>query len=99
MIPPEGRGCTNLTTYTVGMSNGNNFSTTRRMTAGGGNYLGYAIYQDAGKTTPWGNVAGQWVSGTGNGANQTINIYGSMAAGQSAAVGTYNDAVTMTITY
>ena len=91
--------CTNLTAYTVGMANGNNFSTSRRMTAGAGNFLTYGLYQDVAHATPWGNAAGSWVAGTGNGTSQTLNIYGSMPSGQSAAVGTYNDTVVMTITY
>lgn len=91
--------CTTGTTYTVGMANGNNFTTTRRMTAGGGSYLSYGLYQDAARTTTWGNAAGSWVSGTGNGVAQPISIYGSMPSGQSGAVGTYNDTVVMTVTY
>ena len=95
-----GANCTTGTAYTLSMSNGNNYAGgSRRVAAGGGNYLNYAIYTDAAHTTNWDTTAGHTVAGTGNGAVQSINMYGSMPAGQTGAVGTYNDTITVTITY
>ncbi len=39
------------------------------------------------------------VKGTGTGSPQTINVFGRVAAGQTAAPGPYSDTITVTITY
>jgi spore coat protein U-like protein len=39
------------------------------------------------------------VSGTGNGAGQTITIFGRVPAQTTPAPGTYTDTVTVTVTY
>ena len=87
--------CTNTGAYTVTAGNGNNFSTTRRMLNGTTNYLSYALYSDSGRSTDYTTVAG-----TGNGALQTLTIYGRIPSGQTAgAAGSYTDSVTFTVTY
>jgi spore coat protein U-like protein len=94
--------CTNTTPYNVGFDAGQATGatvTSRKMT-NGAQTLAYALYQDAGHSTNWGNTVGtDTVTGTGSGSAQNINIYGQIASGQSSAPGSYSDTITVTVTY
>jgi spore coat protein U-like protein len=51
-------------------------------------------------TTNWGNTVGtDTVAGTGNGSGQVYTVYGQISAQTTPAPGTYNDTITVTITY
>jgi len=90
--------CSNGTDYSVALNDGANASgSTRQMTAGGSNYLTYQMYSDAARTTVW-NAAAP-VTGTGNGAAQSLTVYGRIPSGQSVAAGSYSDTVQVTVTY
>ncbi|WP_313438798.1 spore coat U domain-containing protein [Stenotrophomonas sp.] len=99
--------CLKNTAYQVGLSNGLNNPTatsTRRMstTIGGSSYyLTYELYRDAARSQRWGStLAVDTASGTGTGSTQQWTIYGRVppVTGQPPA-GTYNDVITVTITY
>ena len=98
--------CTNLAPYAIGLDNGNNYSTTRRMVFGGSNYLPYGLYTNVGLTTPWSSATGSATcttssncyTGTGNGAAQSITVYGQVPTIATApAPGAYTDAVSITV--
>ncbi len=95
--------CSNTTAYNVGLNQGTTTGatvTSRQMTGPSGATLNYALYQNSGLTTNWGNTAGtDTVSGTGNGAAQTLTVYGQIAGGQFPAAGSYTDTVTATVYY
>ena len=94
--------CSNTTTYTVGLSAGlaTGATVTARKMQSGANLLPSALYSDNTMTTNWGNtLATNWVSGTGNGAAQPLTVYGQIAAGLYVNPGTYNDTITVTVTY
>jgi spore coat protein U-like protein len=66
----------------------------------GGNFLRYDLFQDAGMTTVWANTPGTAASYTGTGATDTsVFVYGQVLPGQNVPVGTYNDTVTVSITF
>jgi spore coat protein U-like protein len=95
--------CTNTTPYTVGLDQGANGAsvTTRKMksptTAA---FVSYSLTQDVGHATNWGNTAGSWVSGTGNGAAQPITVYAVVPSQTTPApAADYADTVTITVTY
>ena len=95
--------CTNGTSYTVGLSAGTTSGSTvtaRKMTRNGTN-LNYAIYQDSGRTTNWGNTSGTDTpaSAVAGASATTLNVYGRIAAGQNVAAGSYTDSVTVTVNY
>jgi spore coat protein U-like protein len=94
--------CTNTTPYTVGLDAGTATGatvTTRKM-INGANTLSYTLYNDSGRTTNWGNTAAtNWVSGTGNGSAQALTVYGRIPAAQYVNPVTYNDTITVTVTY
>lgn len=89
--------CPNGTPYTIALSNGANYSSTRRM-AWGASHIAYDLYQDNARTTQW--TAGNTISASGNGADQTLTVYGRIHAGQSISyTGSYSDTIVATITY
>ena len=101
--------CTNTTPYSVGLDNGANFSSTRRMRQGAtSNYIGYGLYTDSGRTNAWTTAsssttcttANSCALGTGNGSAQSITVYGQVPAlGAAPTPGSYTDTVTITVTY
>jgi spore coat protein U-like protein len=101
--------CTNTAPYSIGMDNGANVSgSQRRMKNGVSNFLNYNLYTDAGRTNAWTTAASSSTCttasscalGTGNGAAQSVNIYGRVPTVATAPTpGAYTDTVVMTITY
>jgi spore coat protein U-like protein len=66
----------------------------------GAGVFGYALFSDNGRTKNWGQTIGtDTVTGTGNGAQQTLTVYGQIPAGTIPAPANYSDTVTATITY
>ena len=96
--------CSLGTPYNIGMSAGAGTGATttlRVMTATGGT-LGYKLFRDAAYTLNWGNTVGtDTLSGTSSASSltNTVNIYGQIPAAEAAAIGSYTDTVTMTVTY
>ncbi|HJW42555.1 MAG TPA: spore coat U domain-containing protein [Rhizomicrobium sp.] len=94
--------CSNTTPYNVGLDAGTTAggTTTTRLMNNSGTTVSYKMYSDSGHTTNWGNVVGtDTVAGTGNGAQQTLTIYGRVPAQTTPAPATYSDTVTVTVTY
>jgi len=94
--------CTNTTPYNVGLDAGTGSGATvatRKLTSGG-NTVNYTLYSDTGRTTLWGNTVGtDTVAGTGNGAAQSLTVYGRIPTQSTPAPGTYTDTITVTVTY
>jgi spore coat protein U-like protein len=101
--------CSTSTPYSIGLDNGANFSTTRRMKQGAtANFIGYGLFTDAGLTNPWTTASSSTsctatnscALGTGNGSAQSITVFGQVPAlGTAPAPGAYTDTVTITVTY
>ncbi|CAG9192132.1 Sigma-fimbriae tip adhesin [Paraburkholderia tropica] len=97
--------CTNTTPYNVGLDGGNVTGSTvaSRLMAGTatGNTtttVGFQLYQDAGRTTIWGNTQGtNTVAGTGTGSAQTLTVYGQVPAQTTPKPDTYQTTVTATV--
>ena len=95
--------CTLGTPYTLALDAGTGSGATvasRRMTSGS-DTLTYSLYQDAARTTLWGDgTAGTSVrSSTGTGLSQTFTVYGRVPSSATAPVGSYTDTITVTATY
>jgi spore coat protein U-like protein len=94
--------CTNTTPYNVGLNAGTATGatvTTRKM-QNGTHLLAYALYQNSGHSTNWGNTVGtDTEAGTGSGALQALTVYGQLPAGQVVTQGYYTDTITATVTY
>lgn len=95
--------CSNGTPYNVGLNAGTAAGatvSTRKMTGPASALLGYGLFRDSGRTTNWGNTVGTDTrAGTGNGANQSLYIYGRITAQQRVTPGAYADTIIATITY
>ena len=94
--------CSSTTPYTVslGLGGGTGATVASRKMMSGANLVNYTLYRDALRTQLWGTTIGtDTVAGTGTGANQTLTIYGRVPAQAVPPPGTYNDAVTVTVTY
>jgi len=91
---------TPLTSASVNLGNGNNYSANRRLESGG-NYLTYTLYSDAGRTVAWTSDAGddQDITANINSTPTNITVYGRIAAGAGTTAGTYSDSVVVTVTY
>jgi spore coat protein U-like protein len=71
----------------------------RRLADGSGNFMSYALDQDAAHTTLWGNTSGTGVGHTGTGASAQISVYGRIAGSQNIPAGAYSDSVLATINF
>jgi len=94
--------CTNGTNATVSLNQGNNNNRvpsagSRALNNGTTNFLGYEIYSDNGLTTVWNAANTQVIASTG--AAISLTAYGRIPAGQNPATGSYNDTVTITVTF
>ena len=94
--------CASGTPYNVGLDGGQNSGgniNARRMLLGA-NTVGYQLYRNPGRTLVWGNTVGtNTVAGTGNGSTQNLTVYGQVPAQATPPAGTYNDTITVTVTY
>jgi spore coat protein U-like protein len=93
--------CTNTTPYTLGLDAGQatGATVTTRQMKNGAALLNYSLFSDSLRTVNWGNTVGSWVSGTGNGSAQVLNVYGQISAAQYVTPGSFADTITATVTY
>jgi spore coat protein U-like protein len=96
--------CSNGTPYNVGLDLGKNSGSgnTRYMlnTTDNKTTLGYALYSNAGDSTPWNNASGSTVAGVGTGSAQAaLPVYGEIPAGEAVVAGSYADIIGVTVTY
>ncbi len=95
--------CSKATAYNLGLNAGTSTDATvtnRNMTGPASALLNYKLFSNSGLTINWGNTVGtDTVPGTGNGAAQSLTVYGQIPAGQLVRPGTYTDTITATLTY
>src|SRR6185437_382841 len=98
--------CTSGASATLTLGQGSNADVgssdsvpARRMNDGSTHYLAYALYQDNGHTTVWGNTGPTGLPNTGTGIQVVVPVYGSVAAGQNVPAGSYSDTVVATVTF
>lgn len=99
-----GMDCTVGTTYDIelgsGSYSGNAVSTTRAMKHATLNqYVDYELYTTGGFGTTWSTLPANAVSGTASTTAVSHTVHGRIPAQAIPATGTYNDAVTVTVTY
>ncbi len=86
---------------TIDLGQGGNYSSGRRMAAGG-SYLAYQLYSDSGRSTVWGSTSGGAtvsVAAPASKAAVTHTVYGRVAANQDVAAGSYADTVVATVNF
>ena len=67
--------------------------------AASGTYLNYGLYQENGRSTVFGNTSDTGGSFTATGGADVTTVYGRMPKAQTAALGSYADSVSVTLTY
>jgi spore coat protein U-like protein len=93
--------CTKGTGATVGLGDGDNFSSGARRMKNGTEFLTYELYKETGRTNVWGNSGGALVTlaAASSNAAQTLTVYGRVPPGQDVSVGSFGDSVQITVTY
>lgn len=94
--------CTNGTGYQIGLNlgSGTGATTATRYMKKGSDLLGYTLYQNAGRTTLWGNTQNTDTrTGTGTGSAATVDVFARVPMHQTAPVGNYSDTITVTVTW
>jgi spore coat protein U-like protein len=88
-------------TLHISLSRGNTGTYAERRLTSGVEFLLYNLYLDAARTIVWGDGTGgsQAYTGAYPGSRQYFNVYGRIPALQDAGVGTYTDAITITVNY
>lgn len=94
--------CTRGTTATIGLGTGLNVSAGQmRMKDATTDYLNYALYQDAGRATVWGNSGAGLLSPVAapDKNPRTFTVYGRIPSGQDVPAGSYTDTVVATVNF
>jgi spore coat protein U-like protein len=92
--------CVSGTSYKVGLDDGAHYSAPDRRMQGPGGYISYALYRDSGRSQLWGDASGaNAASGTGTGNPQNYTVYGRVPPQTTPSAGTYQDTVTVNVTY
>jgi len=89
-------------TVQIGPGTSGTFLPRRLQRAGGGGSLGYYLYADAGISQVWGDGTGGTVAPSNRvfkNAPWVATVYGRIPAGQDVMVGSYSDALTITIQF
>ena len=92
--------CTKGSVTPIDLDLGSNETGTTRRLADGSNYLSYELYQNAGRTTVWGEgAAGVTPSAAPDRTARDFNVYGRIAGGQDVPEGSYADTVNATVNF
>lgn len=95
--------CSLAAPYNIGLNaglHGVSVSARQMQISGGTDKLDYRLSQDATHLINWGNTVGtDTVAGTGTGLAVPTTVFGRIAAGQNARVGSYADTITVTVTF
>lgn len=91
--------CTQNTSFKVGLNDGLNPSGTTRRMRGTAGYIPYELYQDASRSTRWGNDSSSWIQTAGVGTPQTLTVYGRVRPQTMPGGGNYQDTIVVTVTY
>ena len=89
--------CTKGTAATIGLDGG----LRNRNLSSGGAMLAYDLFQDAGRTQPWGNGEADALDAgdAPSDAPRTFVVFGRIFAGQDVPVGTYTDSVVVVVDF
>ncbi len=91
--------CTPNTAWTATLDDGTHASAGQRFMSSGANRIAYELYSDPARQQRWGNTDATGVSGTGTGTPETLTVHGLVPASPGTRQGSYEDIVTVTLTY
>jgi spore coat protein U-like protein len=90
--------CDMDTTYTISLGPGGGSYALRTMLSGT-HTLSYNLYIDAARTIIWGDGTGSTGTLTNTAASANHTVYGRIPARQNAYIGSYSDAITVTLNF
>jgi spore coat protein U-like protein len=90
--------CTPGTGYDITIDGGGSGDADHRELRSGSDTVSYGLYSDEARHDPWGTSPASTVSGSGNGSQQRLDVYGRIPP-QQAVAGRYTDTVVVTILY
>ncbi|HYS53084.1 MAG TPA: spore coat U domain-containing protein [Thermoanaerobaculia bacterium] len=92
--------CTLAAAYSIDLDNGLNASgSQRRIKHSTADFINYDLYQDSGRTTPWGSGLNGKLLQVGTGSAQSNTAFGRIPSGQTPPAGPYSDTVTITVNF
>ena len=92
--------CASGVAYQVGLDNGQHATGNTRRLQGPGGLISYELYRNTTRTQRWGTTLNtDTVTGTGNGSNQGLTVFSRVPNQTTTSAGTYNDTITVTVTY
>ncbi|MFF7056737.1 spore coat protein U domain-containing protein [Achromobacter spanius] len=94
--------CTNNDAYRIRLNGGQNGTVAQRyMRSNNGRLVRYELHTTAQRTVPWGDgtLGTAFVTGTGTGNPQQVQVYGRVPAQTAPQPGQYSDVVTATIEF
>ena len=92
--------CASGVAYQVGLDNGQHATGNTRRLQGPGGLINYELYRNSTRSQRWGSTLNtDTVTGSGTGGNQNITVYGRVPNQTTPSAGTYNDTITVTVTY
>lgn len=92
--------CTTGAVYDIGLDGGGSGDINARVMTLGTEDVGYQLYQEAARTTVWGETVGtDTLASTGTGIEQQFTVFGRVPPQATPPAGTYTDTVLVTVTY
>ncbi|HKM36029.1 MAG TPA: spore coat U domain-containing protein [Thiopseudomonas sp.] len=92
--------CTTGAAYSIALSGGGSGDINARVMTLGTDEVEYQLYQEAGRTTVWGEtIPTDTVASVGTGTEQDFTVYGQVPVQATPPAGIYTDTVTVTVDY
>ncbi|MDM0045083.1 spore coat U domain-containing protein [Variovorax dokdonensis] len=95
--------CSRPTAYNVTLIPSSNAtdgsSAMKGTTSGNADTVPYRLYSNAARTAQWGSLSSNDVEGTGNGATQSLTVYGRVPGLPNVRPDNYKDTVTVNVVY
>jgi spore coat protein U-like protein len=91
--------CTKGTAVHVGMGEGANFSSGRRMKNGTANFLNYGLFMEGSHLNPWNDTADdrKAIGSTAGTSGNELNVFGLLPKNQDQPAGEYVDTVAINV--
>lgn len=92
--------CTKNAVATIGLGNGSAHDGTNRRMSGGGEYLAYELFTDAGRSSVWDDNTGKLAPGAApSKAPRVYPVYGRVFSGQDVPAAGFTDTVVATVNF
>lgn len=91
--------CATDTAWSMTLDNGQNASNGQRRMAFNGNYIAYELYRDPARLIRWGDTRATGANDIGDNNDLALIVHGRVPAQPTPPAGSYQDTITVTLTY